>query len=299
MEGFPSDSNSPNKGTRPVTIISQLLQHVASIHHIDELLGWIANIMVQRLDITSVQVWAVQAYATGALRSQLRASASQHPFQATQVIESAEVGTLVERMLRDQRGMLSIPVTSVFSQYQATLFMQQNCRYWTVYFLRKDILLPPIQKDAHKGEVATPLQMVFSFFTQQPLQESHARSISFLIEQSLRIAMSRGLFSTPSEKPKETTEHFVATLVPERTQITEIEQAKNPFSSALILPEKKTRQMYNLIDGKKNIAELTLSTHMNQKEVLETLQVLVSQGHILLGEPGGNPVDISSFFQSS
>jgi len=299
MEGFSSDSNPSKKGTHPVALISQLLQHVASIRHIDELLGWITNTMVQRLDMASVQVWAVQAYTTGALRSKLRASASQHPFQATQVLESAEVGTLIERMLRDQQGMLSIPVTSVFSQYQATLFMQRNCRYWTVYFLRKDILLPPIQKDAHKEEVATPLQMVFSFFTQQALQESHTRSISFLIEQSLRVAMSRGLFSTPSEKPKVTTEHLVATLVPERTQITEIEQAENPFSSALILPNKKTRQMYNLIDSKKNIAELALSTRTSQKEVLETLHVLVSQGHVLLCEPGGNPVEISSFFQSS
>src|SRR5450631_1129302 len=145
MEGFSSDSQSSNTGTRPVAIISQLLQYVTNIHHIDDLLGWIANIMVQRLDMTSIQVWAVQAYTTGPLRSKLRASASQHPFQATQVIESAEVSTLVERMLREQRGILSLPVTSIFSQYQANLFVQQNCRYWTVYFLRKDMFMPPIE----------------------------------------------------------------------------------------------------------------------------------------------------------
>jgi hypothetical protein len=197
MDDFSSYDNSSNEGMRPVAIVSQLLQSVVNIHHIDELLMWIANTMIQRSGIDAVQIWAVQANTTtGALYIKLRASASQYLAQARGVSTSAEVTAFIERMLRERRGIQSVPVTKIFSQYQATMLMQQNYRYWTVYFVGKeDILLPPLQKGSQKGEIATPLQMVFSFFTQQPLQATQTRAIRFLVEQSLRIAVSHDLLS--------------------------------------------------------------------------------------------------------
>jgi hypothetical protein len=299
MEDFPSHENLSNKSTRPIVIVSQLLQLVTSMHHIDELFTWLATIMVERFSMISVQVWAVQAYRTGGGRRKLRASTSRHPSQALQVLESAEVRVFVERMLREQRGILSIPVSSTFSHYQATIFAQQDCVYWTAYFLSNNVLLPPPQEQPEKEEVSTPLRMLFSFFSQKPLQPSHARAISFLIEQSLRIAMSHGLLSTTAEKPEESVQVTFAHLIPERIQTTEIEQAENPFNSAIVIPEKRMRQMYSIIDGKKNIEELTFLTHMSRKEVLETLQSLLSKGYIKLREVGGNPIDISSFPQLS
>ncbi len=310
MDSFSSYYNSANSGSndgiRPLALVSQLLQNVASMRHIDELFTWIANMMVQRLGMKSVQVWATQADTTGASHIKLRASTSQNYFQVQPVSENAEVGALVARMIRERRGILSIPVTSIFSQYQATILAQQNCQYWTVYFLSKNILLPPTQREFQQEEVPTPLQMVFSFFTQQPLQTSHARAISFLVEQALRIALSRGLFATEPpqrtgplpEKTEGNIQSAIAYLIPEHAQITEIEQAENPFSNAVVIPEKRARQMYSLIDGKKNVVELASLTHMNPRETLEALQSFLAQGYITLRDAGGKPVDIAAFAQS-
>jgi hypothetical protein len=309
MDSFSLYYNSANNGSndrmRPIAIVSQLLQSVADMRHIDELFTWIANMMVQRLGMKSVQVWATQADTTGASHIKLRASSQNH-FQVQQVSENAEVGALVARMIRERRGILSIPVTSIFSRYQATILAQQNCQYWTVYFLSKNILLPPTQREFQPEEVPTPLQMAFSFFTQQPLQTSHARAISFLVEQALRIALSRGLFATEPQqrtgplpgKSEGSIQSALAYLIPEHAQTREIEQAENPFSNAVVIPEKRARQMYSLIDGKKNVVELASLTRMSPKEILETLQSFLAQGYITLREAGGKPVDIAAFLQS-
>jgi hypothetical protein len=297
MEDFPSNHSLANKSGRPIALISQLLQYVDDVHHIDELLGWMANTMLQHLEMVAVQVWAAQAYTNGALRRKLRASISLDPSQDTEIVESAEVGILIDRMLREEHGMLSVPIIKALSQQRAAQFVQHHCRYWTVYFLRKDILLPPVQKDAYVEEVATPLQMVFSFFSAEPLQEPQTRAISFLIEQSLRVAASKGLFPpTPvlPGKTEVTTEPLAATFVAERTLVTGIEQIENSVYGAALMSDKKVRQIYNLIDGKKNVAEFAAFMHASHREVLETLQTLVLHGYVILREPGGNPVDISS-----
>jgi hypothetical protein len=291
MDDFSSYNNPSIEGMQPVAIVSQLLQKVVNIHHIDELLTWIANIVRQRLGIDAVQIWAAQARTTGALSIKLRASVSQHFSQTRGVTESAEVAALIEHMLREKRGVQSIPVTKFFSQYQATMLMQQNYHFLTAYFVTRDVLLPPTQRGAQEGEIDTPFQMVFSFFTQQPLQASQTRAIRFLVEQSLRIAISHELLSTQPQQPSGSRSGTLtssardmqaafAHLIPAKAETEEIEQAENPFNNAVIIPEKKTREIYSLIDGKKDIAQLALLTRMTQKEVLEALQSLIAQGHI-------------------
>jgi hypothetical protein len=291
MDDFSSYDSSSNEGMRPVVLVSQLLQRVVNIRHIDELLMWIANTMIQSQGLDSVQIWAAQARTAGTLYIKLRASANQQFSQERGVTESAKVAALIEHMLREKRGIQSIPVTKFFSQYQATMLIQQNYRYLTAYFVSRDVLLPPVQKGTQEGEIPTPLQMVFSFFTPQPLQASQTRAIRFLVEQSLRIAISHELLSTQAQQlsgsrsrtsisSEGDLQAAFAHLIPARTETEEIEQAENPFNKAVILSEKKTREIYSLIDGKKNIVELANLTSMSQKEVLDALQSLIAQGHV-------------------
>jgi|ERR1019366_4860602 hypothetical protein len=294
MEDISSKHRVADKNIQPVAIVSQLLQAVATMHHIDELFIWMANVMVQRFGVTAAQIWALQAYSTGEVSGKLRVSVSQHAFQDLQVFESAEVSTFVERKLREKQGILSIPVTNLFSRQYATILVKQDCRYWTMYFLRENVFLPPPQRHPEQEELYTPLQMIFSFFTREPLQPAHTRAISFLVEQSLRIALSRGLLSKTSEKVKETHPFTVADLIPEHTQAAEAEQSENPFSSAVVISEKRVRQMYNLIDGKKSVAELMALMHIDEKEALELLHSLLAKKYILLREAGGGLVEISS-----
>jgi hypothetical protein len=282
---------SSNKSTRPIAIVSQLLQLITSMHHIDDLFAWLAATMVEHFNMLSVQIWAVQASRTGSVRRKLRASSSRHSSQAINILESVEVKVFVERMLRERRGILSIPVVSTFSRYQATIFAQQDCLYWTAYFLSKDVFLPPTQKEPEREEVPTPLQVLFSFFTQAPLQPAHARAVSFLIEQALRIAISHGLLSTESEEREDSLQLDIATLIPERIQTTKIEQGENPFSHAVVIPERRSRQLYDLIDGKKNIQELQLLMRVEQKVFWELLQTLVLNSYINVREVNGKIVE--------
>ncbi len=290
---------SSNKSTRPIVIVSQLLQLITSMHHIDDLFAWLAATMIEHFDMLSVQIWAVQASRTGSVRRKLRASSSRHSSQAVNILESVEVKVFVERLLRERRGILSVPVASTFSYYQATLFAQQDCLYWTAYFLSKDMFLPLTQKEPERDEVPTPLQVLFSFFTRTPLQPAHARAVKFLIEQALRIAISHGLLSTESEKREDPTQVDITTLIPERIQTTKIEQSENPFNSAVVIPEKRMRQIYSIIDGKKNIEELVSLTQIDRKEVLNVLQSLREKGYIKINEVGENPINIASFSQLS
>lgn len=310
MDSFSPYENSSNSGSRdemkPVAIISQLLQDVTNMQHIDEIFMWIASTLVQRVGMKSVQAWAMQADSRGAWHIKLRASSSQNNFQGQQMSENAEVSTLVARMIRERRGILSIPVSNIFSPYQATILAQQNCQYWTVYYLNKDILLPPTQREFQREELPTPLQMAFSLFTQQPLEASNARAISFLVEQALRVAVSRGLFAPPPQqqtsplprKTEEVTRPVLAQIIPEHIQVAEIDQAENPFSNVVMIPEKRARQMYSLIDGKKSIAELAFLVNMSQKEILEVLQSFARQGYIKLRDVRGNHIEISAILQS-
>jgi hypothetical protein len=84
-------------------------------------------------------------------------------------------------------------------------------------------------------------------------------------------------------------------LVPERIEVTQVEQAENPFNSATVIPEKRNREMYGLIDGKKNIEALRALMYASEKEAVEVLHALPTKGYIRLRDAGGNAVDISSF----
>lgn len=297
MEDFSSNNAHSNKGMRPIVLVSQLLPLVATMQHIDELLAWFAKTMVEHFGVVSAQVWAMQAYSSEMLRSRPRASASQHPFQTSLVLESAEVRVIVERMLRDKRGLSSVPVTTMFSQYQANSLAQHDCLYWSTYFLSKEVLLPPPQKNPERGEIDTPVKMIFSFFTQMPLRSSEARAIIFLLEQSFRIAISYGLLSKASANPKKDIQSMLNNLIPERVEDTTIEQGENPFNNAVVISEKMSRQMYNLIDGKKSIEELMILLHVNQNEMRAMLRSLLAKGYIKLCNKEGNVVDLSSLSQ--
>jgi hypothetical protein len=305
MDEISPHSNLPDEGARPIAIVSQLLRNVATMHHIDEIFLWITSNIVRRLSVNSAQIWATQAYTRGAPHLKLRASRTGQPAgQAQKLAESGELGVFIERILREKRTILSLPVTTLFSQQQAAILAQQHYRYWTIYPLSKNTFLPPPQGETENGEVPTPLQIAFSFFTDQPLQSSQTRAISFLAEQSLRIAINHGLLLTTAQQqpsgslPRQSEDAILSILVrliPEHNQIEKIEQAQNPFSSAIILTEKKERRIYNYINGKKNIEELAALAHVNRKEIFEVVRSLSAQGYIRLRDAGGNLVDISLF----
>ncbi|GER88783.1 hypothetical protein KDW_29450 [Dictyobacter vulcani] len=57
------------------------------------------------------------------------------------------------------------------------------------------------------------------------------------------------------------------------------------------IADPRTRQLYQIIDGQKNVEMLRVLTNMTKEELLSTLRQLVRQQHIHLYEPGGRLID--------
>ncbi len=301
MEGLPQPVNQPRENIQPVRLISQLMQSAASMRHMDELFLWMANTFVQQLGASSAQVWVTQAYASGKYHIELRSAASQNPSLPQEIYTSPWITALVKRMLTEHRGVTSVDLTSVLKPYEASTFTHYNLHHWTGCFLETREFLPLNEHESAQEKVSTPLKMVVSFFTQQPPEQRQLRAVSFILEQSLRIAISRNLLTSAKQEPpaKLSIHQQLALLVPQQIiHHTEIEQARNPFADAVVIAEKKAQQLYFLVDGHRNVAELMRLTYFSQKEIAETLQFLIQQRHIHLYEPGGKQIDPTYLFKT-
>ncbi|GCE19953.1 response regulator [Dictyobacter kobayashii] len=80
-------------------------------------------------------------------------------------------------------------------------------------------------------------------------------------------------------------------LIPRRVEGTDGPQISNLEHQSVA--DYQLRQLYQAIDGQKNIEELSVSVQMNKEEIISALRILILQQRILLYEPGGRLVDSS------
>jgi hypothetical protein len=308
-EEFSDHSNRSGAASQPVVLISQLMQHATTMHHMDDMLQWVSNAVVQCVGAGAVQIWAMQGYPSGRYIAEIRATSENlsfpRPVYASSAFAESIEGVFDKCLLYEKRSASSIPVTTIFPSSLANVLVQYRMLYWSCLYISSSDLLPPMQKGQTPEKMATPLRLLVSLFTQQSLQENGLRAITFLSGQSLRIAKSRELFSVISDVPvksrsssSQTTGKLNAhllTLIPRRVQQVVIQQENNPFANAVVIADKKARRLYLSIDGKKNVAELVSYTDLDQSSMSEALQYLLKQGHIQLVEYGGQQVEDSMF----
>ncbi len=196
----------------------------------------------------------------------------------------------VKRILAAKQGFFPRPTEGVFSPSYGEHFARYNIRYWGGYFISDNVLLPP-KKGAEQEKVATPLNMVIALFLQNPPSERLGRAMDFAFQQGFRVAADKGLFSPPAPLPAEihteslqteTTALDLSMFVPRRTQSIEEIQSGNPFAYATVIPDRKARQIYSLVNGQRNVATIARMANMDVKEVEEALRLLVKQGQISL-----------------
>jgi hypothetical protein len=278
-----------------------------NMRHIDEMFLWLSHIIGQRLNVDVIQFWTYQANIHGQYSAELRAAAGQNTLFPLQVVNNAQVGEIVRDLLVEQSGANPQPVANTFSSRQADMLMRYNLYYWASFFLGgSDLLPPPMSNEFIHGAIPTPLAMVVSVFTQQMPHPSLLPTIKRILEHALSVAKNRGLLSrgaNPSldglahnqAQPK----HFTFTeLIPQCVQDVRAMQADNPFAEAVVISDKQARKLYFSIDGKKSIAELAESNHLDQQEFNSALRFLLKQKHIRLCDPNGKAVDSSQFFES-
>ncbi len=291
-------------GNHQLVIITQLLQMSVNMRHIDEMFLWLSHIIGQRLNVDVLQFWAYQAHSTGQYSAELRATASQNILFPLHVVNNPQVAEIIRELLTERSGVNPQPVTNVFSSRQAELLSRYNLYYWASCFVGSGELLPPLMStDPTQGAISTPLSMVVSLFSQQSPHPNLLPTIKRILEHALSIAKNRGLISTVSNpvsgslaiKRTQSKQFTFNDLIPHSTQDVDAMQADNPFADGVVISDKKARQLYFAIDGKKNIAELANSTSMDQQELSSALQFLLRQKHIRLHEPSGKVIDSSQF----
>src|SRR5260370_33849731 len=112
-EGFSTRSHRPGGGNPQLVIITQLLQIIPNMQHIDELFLWLSHIIGQRLDVPVIQLWANQAHTTGQYSTELRVVASQNSSLPLHVVNNAQVAEIVKGLLSERHGGRSKPVGSI------------------------------------------------------------------------------------------------------------------------------------------------------------------------------------------
>ena len=141
-EGFSTHSHRPGGGNPQLVIITQLLQIVTNMQHIDELFLWLSHSIGQRLNIEVLQLWTNQAYTTGQYSPELRVIASQNASLPLHIVNNAQVAEVVRSLLNERHGVRSQPVGSVFLLPQSDLLTRYNLHYWESTFLSNNALLP-------------------------------------------------------------------------------------------------------------------------------------------------------------
>jgi hypothetical protein len=293
------DARQIDVGHQQLSIITQLLQMSVTMCHIDEMFLWLSHSIGLRLNVPIIQLWANQAYTTGQSSAELRVTASQDPLFPLQVVNNEQVAEVVRDLFTQQSGVSPQSVESAFSPYQADLLARYNLRYWASLFLSSNaLLLPPMSNDLSRGAISTPVMLVVSLFTPQVLDPKFLPAIKHILEYALSIAKNRGLLSSvahPSlgnsannrEQPQQVTRQQ---LIPHWKQDIQAMQASNPLANATPITNKRARQLYFAIDGKKSITELADIMRLDQEEVDSALQFLLEQRLIQLHEPGGKAV---------
>src|SRR5207249_1195326 len=85
-----------------LTIVTQLLQAIATMQHPDEMLRWLASVIVQRFDVAILQFWTCESRRPDYPSAQLRAIAHQDPSLPAQVVVNEKVAMTVEHVARGQ-----------------------------------------------------------------------------------------------------------------------------------------------------------------------------------------------------
>lgn len=301
-EGFSQHAHRPGGGNPQLVIITQLLQIVTNMQHIDELFLWLSHSIGQRMNVPVLQLWANQAYTSGQSSVELRVMASQNPSLPPHVVNNAQVVEVVKGLLHERHGIRPQPVGNVFLLPQADMLTRYNLHYWESTFLSNNALLPPTSNDISSGAIPTPLAIIASLFTYQPSNVNLLTTVTRILEYALSIAKNRGLlldvatspFSSSASSLKDQTlsQHYdLADLIPHRAQSIEAIQVNNPLASAVVISDKQARQLFALINGKRSIAQLMEKTHMDQLEFTSALRFLLKQKFIQLHDPKGMPVD--------
>ncbi len=274
-------------GNHQLVIITRLLQVVETMETIDELFAWLAEMIIQRMDVQVVQFWAMQAYTHGRESCALRTMACQSTSLPQHIVVNQPLADAVEQSLNKQQSVAPRSVGTIFSHYYSEVLMRYNLNYWACHFMSNNILLPVTRDSSSYEKIATPLTLGITVFLQHPPSSRLLPTLAHTLEHTLPIARKHGLLkiSTPIKQGLQLESNQYTGKRPALTAFTPYHtQTEHTVKQALIprsiIQDKNARRLYLEIDGHKNIGELASEMQLNAEEFYAALSLLLTQKRI-------------------
>jgi len=319
-----------NPGKQQVALLPRLMQVVTSMHHIDELLQWLAQAFVYYFNVQVAVFWTNHVSQAGQLAVQLRTIARQDPSLSDQILVNDQMQYVAQRLMNERVAHSAQPVEVLFSHYQALLLKRYGLHYWGTFFTSRNALLPPRADIFNQGEASAFLAMTTLCFFKQSPPYNFVATFSQTLDKAMELAETHNLllrapggqmpitpfpvsqvpFPYPSPQtpppfvpqelpfPVQSPALSLLQLIPHRKQDPESLVSSNPFSSAAVISDKKARRLHTAIDGRSTVAELCATTGFNQQEIQQLLRVLWDQQRIEVSEPGGKGVNLALFLNN-
>jgi len=316
----PGDTFSPrNTRGHRLTIVTQLLQAIETMHRPEEMFQWLASVIVQHFDVSIIQFWTRETSWSDHPSAQLRALACQDRSLPAYMI-AEKLTMTVENIPRDQRIFLPQLVEQVFPHFQASLLKRYGLSYCTYCLIDKNVSFAPAEYALSHESTLTGLLFIGLLLLRHYPQQDLIPTISTILEQAVGIAAKHSLLIpvaassgglspfdrlalpgrlalpdrlAPSQEllPQEPLSALLG-LIPQPKQDARLLVSSNPFASSVTISDKQALRLYTAIDGRKTVEEL-LSTSMTLKEVQTALQTLLKLDCIEIYTLKGQLVDIT------
>ncbi len=290
-----------------LTIFTQLKQAIETMHQPEELFQWLATVIIQRFDVSIVQLWSFENRLPGQSSTQLLAMASQNPAQPLHVINE-KVAITVGQISGGQHISYPQPVELLFSSYVASLLKRYGLSYCAYCVVDRNVHILPNGKAYAQQAVPVGFTCTAILILRHNVDQDLISTISVILEQALVIAENRHLFAPvvpdshllppaqemlPQEIPP-----ALPDLVPRRKQDGGLMLSSNPFANPVAISDKQALRFYEAIDNRKTVAELCRSIGINLKEAQVSLQTLLRLQQIEIYTLDGWPVDSTLLFNN-
>jgi hypothetical protein len=316
----------PSGSTRgyQLSIVTQLLQMIGTLHHPDEVFQWLASVIVERFDVSIIQFWTCEN-GSSQPSAQLQAMAGQDRSLPAHVLMNEKVMLTVEYLSKGQRISPPQEVGLIFPSYQASLLRRYGFSYSSYCLTKRNVQFAPVEYELSRKRTLTGLTFIALLFLRRYPRQDLVPTISAIMEQAVVIAERRGFLLPisvgmdhllpPGRQPTgplsalpqvaaragrlltpQELLQVLPDLIPRRKQDAGLLVSSSPFASAISISDKQAFRLYTAIDGHKTVAELCSSTAMTLKEVHSVLQTLLTLHHIEIYTPDGKPVDGSLLF---
>ncbi len=310
----PDDTFSPrNTRGHRLTIVTQLLQAIETMHRPEEIFQWLASVIVQHFDVSIIQFWTRETSWSDHPSAQLRALACQDRSLPAYMI-AEKLTMTVEHIPREQRIFLPQLVEQVFPHFQASLLKRYGLNYCTYYLIDKKVSFAPTEYTLSHESTLMGLTLMALLLLRHHPQQDLIPTISTILEQAVGIAEKHRLLLpvvansgglAPSDRlalpdrlspsrellPQEQPSALLD-LIPRPKQDARLLVSSNPFASSVTISDKQALRLYTAIDGRKTVEEL-LSTGITLKEVQTALQTLLKLDCIEMYTLKGQLVDVT------